>query len=140
MTKDITGIIAWLRGWFDDIYSNISHNHRVTRFSTVTYSSTYVSGTKHCHFTAVDNLAVLDYYLSLQNIPTSDTVIVSNIPEQYQAISGYEVEEIISDTSGHRFLLKIDSSGNIKAKAYSSTNNEGTVTGQIAYRCKGVTA
>ena len=139
MTKDITGIITWLRGWFDDIYSAIGHSHRIATFTTPTFSSTYLNGTKHCYIHAVENIAVLDYYLPLQNIPTTDTTIISNIPNEYQAV-GNNVQEIIIDTSGHRFLLTIDTSGHIMARAYSSSNSGGTVTGQIAYRCKGVTA
>ena len=27
MSKNITGVIAWLRGWFDDIYAGIGHTH-----------------------------------------------------------------------------------------------------------------
>ena len=77
----------------------------------------------------------MDYYLTTQNLKTSNSNVIIDIPTEYQA--AINAEELIINTSGVPYLLTVDNSGHIKLKGYSANSTGGTFTGQIVYRCRG---
>lgn len=103
--------------------------------SSSNQSSAYISGTTHVYINRIENIAIMDYYLTTQNLKTSNSNVIIDIPTEYQA--AINAEELIINTSGVPYLLTVDNSGHIKLKGYSANSTGGTFTGQIVYRCRG---
>lgn len=153
MSTDITGFIAWLRGWFDDIYSQTNHTHTydslinkpnisvdgsgvIETWNSPTYNSTYVnSNSSHVNINKIGNIAIVDYYFNLSSIPSSDTIVVNNIPEDFQPQTRFN--EITTGYNGVIYLLTMLDS-KIYLKHYGSGNGTGQISGMITYVVKNI--
>ena len=112
-----------------------NHIHEPVLWNTPNYNTDYIdTSSSTITLYQVGKVIVLDFYLKFNNLPTTDTIVVNNIPTSYQPVNQFNT--FITNLGGDVILLTVGGS-NIYLKHYGSGTMNSVVTGMITYIGKG---
>ena len=97
MSEDASGIIAWLRTWFDDIYANMNHTHtknEINDFPSIPSANATASNIK---MNGAQSAGALSTFAKADHVHPVDTSRVA----------------VSQGTSNSGKFLKVNSSGNV---------------------------
>ena len=114
-----------------------NHVHEPVLWDTPNYDTEYIEtslGGNSVKGYKIGKIVVMNFYLNFKNIPTTDTIVVNNIPSDYQPVE--QVNQRFISVNNSLVIFKIVDE-NIYLRHYATGTLTSNILGTITYICKG---